>query len=156
MENKNIDVEKNEAIDLLIEKIDFDSWELCDNYNVHYNNQPFLVKIDHFSGHRVTGICQKKKFLVIESDRVQILLLEICYRIEDAVENQNLVNMFCSLGAIQIDGRRLLLGKITYFKDVIILFDGLSEVICHGYSKLFINAHICCRKVLLPHFTKFY
>ena len=29
--SKKIDIEKNEAIDLLTEKIDFDSLELCDN-----------------------------------------------------------------------------------------------------------------------------
>ena len=55
--SKKIDIEKNEAIDLLTEKIDFDSLELCDNYNLHYNNRLFLVKIDHFSGYRVTGTC---------------------------------------------------------------------------------------------------
>ena len=60
--SKKIDIEKNEAIDLLTEKIDFDSLELCDNYNLHYNNRPFLAKIDHFSGYWVTGICQKKDF----------------------------------------------------------------------------------------------
>ena len=41
--SKKIDIEKNEAIDLLTEKIDFDSLELCDNYNLHYNNRPFLL-----------------------------------------------------------------------------------------------------------------
>ena len=55
--SKKIDIEKNEAIDLLTKKIDFDSLELCDNYNLHYNNRLFLVKIDHFSGYRVTGTC---------------------------------------------------------------------------------------------------
>ena len=55
--SKNIDIEKIEAINLLTEKIDFDSLELCDNLNLHYNNQPFLAKIDHFSGYRVTDIC---------------------------------------------------------------------------------------------------
>ena len=55
--SKKIDIEKNEAIDLLTEKIDFDSLELCDNYNLHYNNRLFLVKIDHFSEYRVTGTC---------------------------------------------------------------------------------------------------
>ena len=55
--SKKIDIEKIEAINLLTEKIDFDSLELCDNLNLHYNNQPFLVKIDHFSGYRVTDIC---------------------------------------------------------------------------------------------------
>ena len=49
-----------------------------------------------------------------------------------------------------MDGRRLPLGKITYFKDIIILIDGISEVVCHDYNKLFINACICCGKVLLP------
>ena len=55
--SKKIDIEKIEAINLLTKKIDFDSLELCDNLNLHYNNQPFLVKIDHFSGYRVTDIC---------------------------------------------------------------------------------------------------
>ena len=59
--SKKIDIEKIEAINLLTEKIDFDSLELCDNLNLHYNNQPFLVKIGLFSGYRVTGVCQVKK-----------------------------------------------------------------------------------------------
>ena len=70
--------------------------------------------------------------------------------IEAAVEKQNFVNLFCSADLIQIDGRRLLLGKITYFKDIVILFDGLDEVVCHDYNKFAINARICCGKVLLP------
>ena len=36
--SKIIDIEKNEAIDLLTKKINVDSLELCDNYNLHYNN----------------------------------------------------------------------------------------------------------------------
>ena len=92
---------------------------------------------------------KKKKILVIESDPVQRLLSEIFYRIEAAVE-KNLVNLFCSPEVAQIDGRRLPLGKITYFKDVIILFDGLDEVVCHDYNKFFINTRICSGKVLRP------
>ena len=42
---KKIDIEKNEAIDLLTEKIVFDSFELCDNCNLHYNvTLRFLLK----------------------------------------------------------------------------------------------------------------
>ena len=81
----------------------------------------YIITIDCFlleTGYRVTGIRQKKKnFLVIQSDPVQRLLSEIFYRIEDAVKKENLVNLFCSPGEIQIDGSRLPLGKITYFKD---------------------------------------
>ena len=76
--SKKIDIEKNEAINLLTKKIDFNSLELCDNLNLHYNGQPFLVKIDHFSAYRVTGVCQKRKnFLLIELDAVKRLLSEI-------------------------------------------------------------------------------
>ena len=88
--------------------------------------------------------------MVTESDPVQRLLSEIFYRIEAAVEKENLVNLFCSPGVIQIDGRRLPLGEITYFKDIIVLFDSLSEVDCHDYNKYFVNARICSGKVLLP------
>ena len=35
---KKLILKKNEALDLLTEKIDFDSLESCDNYNLHYNN----------------------------------------------------------------------------------------------------------------------
>ena len=90
--------------------------------------------------------------MVIESDPVQTLLSEIFYRIEDAVKKQNFLNLFCSLGAVQIDGRRLPLGKITFFKDVIILIDGLGEAVCHDYNKHFISACICSsKKNYYPH-----
>ena len=75
---------------------------------------------------------------------------EIFYRIEATAEKENFVNLFCSPDVIQIDGRRLPLGKITCFEDVVILFDGLDEVICHDYEKIFVNARICSGKVLLP------
>ena len=143
--SKKIDIEWNEAINLLTKKINFNSLELCDNLNLHYNGQPLLVKIDHFSAYRVTGVCQKRKnFLLIELDAVKRLLSEIFYRIEAAVAKENYVNLFFS------PSRRLPLGKITYFKDVIILFDGLDEIICHENRKLFINIGICSGKLLLP------
>ena len=96
---------------------------------------------------------KEKHFLVIELAAVKRLMSEIFYRIEATVKKKKkkkIVNLFCSPDVIQIDGKRLLLGKITCFKGVIILFDGLSEVICHEQRKLFINAQICIGKVLLP------
>ena len=59
--SKKTDVEKNEGINLLTKKIDFNSLELCDNLNLHYNNRSFFVKIDHLSGYRLIDICPKKK-----------------------------------------------------------------------------------------------
>ena len=71
---------KNEAIDLLTEKNDSNSLELCDNLNLHYN-WLFLVKIYHFSAYRVTEVCQKKKKKIdIESDAVKRLLSEIFFK----------------------------------------------------------------------------
>ena len=78
------------------------------------------------------------------------MLSEMFHRIGVAVGKEEFVNLFCSSGTIQIDRRRLPLGKITYFKDVIVLFDGLDEIVCHDYNKFFINTCICSRKVLLP------
>ena len=72
------------------------------------------------------------------------------YRIEAAVEKENYVSLFCSPNLIQIDGRRFPLGKITYFKDIVTLFDGLVEVIFHDYKNVFVNARSCSSKVLLP------
>ena len=57
-----VKMKQNEAIDLLTEKTEFDSLQLCDNLNLHYSNQLFFLKKDHFSGYRVTGICQEKIF----------------------------------------------------------------------------------------------
>ena len=59
--SKNMDMEKNDAIDLLTERIDLNSLELCDNLNLYYNSQLFLVEIYHFSAYRVTGVYQKKE-----------------------------------------------------------------------------------------------
>ena len=77
-------------------------------------------------------------------DEVKRLLSQRFYRREAAVEKENYVNLFFSPSG------RLPLGKITYFKDVIILFDGLDEIICHENRKLFINIGICSGKLLLP------
>ena len=137
--SKIIGIEKNEAIDLLTKKNDLNSLELCDNLNLHYNIQLFLVKIDHLSAYRVTGVCQKRKKNWIELDTVKRLLAEIFYRIEAAVEKENYINLFCSPDLIQIDGR-LPLGKITCFKIVVILFYGLDEVI-YDY-KNFLLMHV--------------
>ena len=47
--NKIVDIEKTKAIDLLTEKFDFEKLELCQNSNLHYLGESFLVKIDYFS-----------------------------------------------------------------------------------------------------------
>ena len=88
--SKNIDIEKNEAIDLLTERIDLNSLELCDNLNLYYNNQPFLVKIANrfFSVQSNWSLSKKGKKIVVESDAVKRLLSEIFYRIEAAFEKK--------------------------------------------------------------------
>ena len=72
------------------------------------------------------------------------------FSLKAAVEKKkkNYINLFCSPNLIQV-GSRLPLGKMTGFKDVVILFDGLDEVICHDYNKFFINACTSNSKALL-------
>ena len=148
--SKRIGIEKNEAIDLLTKKNDLNSLELCDNLNLHYNIQLFLVQIDHLSAYRVTGVCQKRKKILIELDTVKRLLAEIFYRIEAAVEKENYINLFCSPDLIQIDGR-LPLGKITCFKIVVILFYGLDEVIYDNKNFLLMHVSAAVKYYYLLH-----
>ena len=75
--------------------------------------------------------------MVIEAEPIKKLWSETFHRIEVAVEKEEIVNLFCSSGIIQIDERRLALRKIIYFKDVIIVFDGLDEVVCRDYMLVF-------------------
>ena len=72
------------------------------------------------------------------------------FSLKAAVEKKkkNYINLFCSPNLIQV-GSRLPLGKMTGFKDVVILFDGLDEVICHDYNKFFVNARTSNSKALL-------
>ena len=60
-----IRIQKIDAIDLLTEKIDFNKLGLCANFNLHYCDKPFIVKLDHFPGFIMEGICQKKDQLLI-------------------------------------------------------------------------------------------
>ena len=46
--------------------------DLCPNFNLHYCNQPFIVKLDHFLGYTLKGICQKRdQLLIVQSDIMQ-------------------------------------------------------------------------------------
>ena len=45
------------AIDLLTEKIDLNRLDLCANFNLYYCEEPFIVKLDHFSSYIIKGIC---------------------------------------------------------------------------------------------------
>ena len=60
------------------------------------------------------------------------------------------LNWICSNGLLVINAGQLPLYKITYFKDVIILFDGIHEVNCKGSKKYYVDVKFCKRKILLP------
>ena len=59
----------------MAEKIDFNKLDLCAKFNLHYCDKPFIVKLDHFSGYIVKGICQKRdQFLIVQSDIMRNML----------------------------------------------------------------------------------
>ena len=60
------------------------------------------------------------------------------------------LNWICSNGLLAIKAGRLLLYKITYFKDVIVLFDGMREVNCKALKKYYIDGKVCKGNILLP------
>ena len=60
------------------------------------------------------------------------------------------LNWICSNSLLAINAGQLLLYKITYFKDVITLFDGRCELNCKGLKKYYVEVKICKGKILLP------
>lgn len=71
-----VNIEKTEAVDLLTGKLDFDRLVLCENFNLHYCDEPFLVKIYHFCASIVKGTCQKRnQFLNVQLVTITNILL---------------------------------------------------------------------------------
>ena len=69
---------KKQAVDLLTGKFDFDGLVLCENFNIHYCHEPFLVKIDHFCATIVKCTCQKRnQFLNIQLVAISNILPRI-------------------------------------------------------------------------------
>ena len=150
--NKIVDIEKTKAIDLLTEKFDFEKLELCQNSNLHYLGESFLVKIDYFSAYIVKGKCQKRKaFLNVQSMQVSNKLWEI-FTVNNRKINHGSaeLNWICSNGLLAINAGWLPLYKKTYFKDAIVLFDGICEMNCKGLKKYYIDVKVFKRKNLLP------
>ena len=70
-----ISIQKLDAIDLLTEKIDLNGLDLCANFNLYYCEEPFIVKLDHFSSYIIKGICQKRdQFTIVQSDIMRNML----------------------------------------------------------------------------------
>ena len=64
--------------------------------------------------------------------------------------NDEIFNWLCSNGLIRIKAGRIPTYKTTYFKDVKVLFDGVSEVNCNGLKKYYVDKRVCEGKMLLP------
>ena len=88
------------------------------------------MKIDHFLAHIVKGICHKRnQFLNVQSAIIRSMLDKIFYVIGAKVNRKaEEFNWLCSNDLIRINAGRLSTYKVTYFKDVIVLFDGGCEV----------------------------
>ena len=93
-----INIQKTDAIDLLTKKIDFNELDLCVNFNLHYCGEPFIVKLHHFSGYVVKGICQKRdQFFIVQSDVMRNMLNKIFHVINNRVNrNAEKINWICS------------------------------------------------------------
>ena len=53
---EKIDIQDANIFDLLEWRFDLENLDLCSNFNLHYNNEPFLVKIEHFCARNIQGI----------------------------------------------------------------------------------------------------
>ena len=147
-----IDIEKIKAYDLLTGKFNFGKLKLCQNSNLHYLGEPFLVKIDSFSIYIGKGKCQKRKpFLNVQSMQVINKLWDILAVINRRINHSSAeLNWIYSIGLLAINARQLPLCKITYFNDVIVLFDCICEVNCKRLKKYYIDVKVCKGKILWP------
>ena len=102
--SKNVHIEKNKAIDLLTGKFDFEKLELCQNSNLHYLGEQFLIKIDSLSAYIVKGKCQKRKtFLNVQSMQVSYKLWDIFAVINRKINYSSAeLNWICSNGLLVI------------------------------------------------------
>ena len=110
-----ISIQKIDAIDFLTEKIDFNEIDLCPNFNLHYCGKPFIIKLDHFLGYIVKGICQKRdQFLIAQSDIMRNMLNRIFLVINNKL-NRNAEKFYwlCSNGLIRIKAGRIPTYKTT-------------------------------------------
>ena len=136
----------------MTEKIDFNELDLWAKFNLYYCDERFIVKLDHFLGYIVKGICQKRdQFLIVQSDITRNMLGKMFCVITNTV-NRNAVkfNWLCSSGLIRINAGRIPIYKTTYLKDIKVLFDGVCEVNCNGSKKYYVDVRVCERKLLLP------
>ena len=111
---------------------------MCANFKLHYCEEPFIVKLDHFSGYIVKGICQKRdQFLIIQSDIMRNMLDKIFLVINSKLNrNAKKLNWLSCNGLIRIKAGRIRTYKTIYFKDVKVLFDGVREVNCKGLRNI--------------------
>ena len=139
--SEKVNIEKTGAVNLLTEKLDFNELDLCENFNLHYCGESFLMKIDHFLAHIVKGIGHKRnQFLNVQSAIIRNMLDKIFYDIGAKVNRKaEEFNWLCSNDLIRINAGRLSTYKVTYFKDVIVLFDGGCEVNCNGHKNYYID-----------------
>ena len=146
-----ISIQKIDAIDVLAEKIDFNELDLCPNFNLHYCDEPFIVKLDHFFGLYCKKVFIRKGFLIVQLDIIRNMLDRIFLVINNKLNrNAEKFNWLCSKGLIRIKAGRIPTYKTTYFKDVKVLLDGVREVNCNGLKKYYIDVHVCKEKMSLP------
>ena len=148
--SKNVDTEKTKAYDLLTGKFDFGKLKFCQNSNLHYLGEPFLVKIDSFSVYISKGKCQKRKPLLnVQSMQVSNKLWDIFADINRKINHSSAeLNWIYSSGLLAINAGQLPLYKITYFNNVIVLFDCVREVIYKGLKKYYVDVKVCKEKIL--------
>ena len=54
---EKIDIQNANIFDLLEWRFDFENLDQYSNFNLHYDNEPFLAKIEHFCATPVKGRC---------------------------------------------------------------------------------------------------
>ena len=112
--------------------------DLCANFNLHYCDEPFFLKLDHCSGYIVKGICQKRcQFLIVQSHIMRNMLDIIFFVINNKLNrNAGKLNWLCSNGLIRIKTGRIPTYLFIYKKPPILRMLKYYLVV---YVKLFVK-----------------
>ena len=105
--NKIDDIISIQRIDVITywqKKIDFNELNLCPNFNLHYCEKPFIVKLNHFLGYIVKGNCQKRdQFLIVQSGIMRNMLDRTFLVINNKLNrNAEKFNWLCSNDLIRM------------------------------------------------------
>ena len=142
-------VEKYLLIDLF--KFDFRKEKLHGNFKIHYAEKPCEIYIKSVAenitkAHHLNG----NVYLQIMSIGLSDLIWKVFATITNLTNEKNKkFNFFADPILVSINcDLRLPLDRITYFEDIVILFNCVEKIVYREKTRNFVDAYVCKCKIM--------